>query len=300
MKGHSVRTARRNKTARASVFGLAVLMVMALVSLLAWGCGEGASLPRSLSAAATLPVATTSAAAASAETADVAQTRGSSSLHERIMAEQGRTGAAPAGRVTATTSSSLPQSTTTTSTVPSVESDVATAVVLTGGQTPLKGIWGGTAERLAYYLLEVCPSPRFTVPTPVLADYYVRYCAEAGLRADLLWAQMVKETGYGMYGGAVLPEQNNYAGIGATGGGEPGAWFPTAEAGVMAHVAHMVAYVYASSPVSWADANTDPRFDSVDPRGVASVLADLNGRWAVPGSAYGESIEEIAWAINAD
>ena len=109
---------------------------------------------------------------------------------------------------------------------------------------------------------------------------------------------MIHETGYGMYGGAVVPEQNNYAGIGATGGGEPGASFPTAEAGVIAHVAHMVAYVYASSPVSWADATTDPRFDFVNPRGAASVLADLNGRWAVPGTTYGQNIEAIVRAIN--
>ena len=68
----------------------------------------------------------------------------------------------------------------------------------------------------------------------------------------------------------------------------------------MAQVAHMVAYVYASSPVSWANANTDPRFDFVSPRGVASVLADLNGRWAVPGPTYGESIEAIVRAINAN
>jgi len=61
----------------------------------------------------------------------------------------------------------------------------------------------------------------------------------------------------------------------------------------------MVAYVYPSSPVWWADASTDPRFDFVAPRGAASVLADLNGRWAVPGITYGQSIEAIAWAINA-
>jgi N-acetylmuramoyl-L-alanine amidase len=187
----------------------------------------------------------------------------------------------------------------TASGVPSTEPNGATAAVLNGGQTPLKGVWSGTAERLASFLVGVCPSPRFTVPASVLAEYYVRYCAEAGLRADLLWAQMIHETGYGMYGGAVLPEQNNYAGIGATGEGEPGVSFPTAEAGVIAHVAHMVAYVYASSPVSWADAINDPRFDFVNPRGAASILADLNGRWAVPGTTYGESIESIARAINA-
>lgn len=182
---------------------------------------------------------------------------------------------------------------------PTAGPDGATALVLTEGQTPLQGTWNGTADRLVSYLLGVCPTPSFTVSVQVLADYYVRYGAEAGLRADLLWAQMIHETGYGTYGGCVTPEQNNYAGIGATGGGEPGLWFSTAEAGVLAHIAHMVAYVYESSPVEWANASTDPRFDFVNPRGVATVLADLNGRWAVPGTTYGQRIEEIGRAINA-
>ena len=217
------------------------------------------------------------------------------------MAEQGRgTGVAALRRATTTTAAaSGPQPTETTLAGPPAEGDGPTSAVLTGGQTRLIGVWSGTAERLASFLLGICPSPQFTVPTSVLAEYYVRYCAEAGLRADLLWAQMIHETGYGMYGGDVMSEQNNYAGIGATGGGAPGATFPTAEAGVMAQVAHMVAYVYTSSPVAWANATTDPRFDSVSPHGVASVLSDLDGRWAVPGTGYGESIETIARAINA-
>ena len=177
--------------------------------------------------------------------------------------------------------------------------DGPTALVLTEGQTPLRGTWSGTADRLAAYLLGICPTPSFTVSAQALADHYVRYAAEAGLRADLLWAQMIHETGYGTYGGCVTPDQNNYAGIGATGGGEPGWSFSTAEAGVLAHIAHMVAYVYESSPVEWANASTDPRFDFVNPRGVAVVLADLNGRWAVPGTTYGERIEEIVRAINS-
>jgi hypothetical protein len=61
----------------------------------------------------------------------------------------------------------------------------------------------------------------------------------------------------------------------------------------------MVAYVYGSSPVAWANASTDPRFDLVCPRGTASILCDLDGRWAVPGTGYGDDIETIARAINA-
>ena len=271
-----------------------MLLTIALTSFLSSGCGESPAPPRNLFATPAQSVVTTS----------VAQTGGaggSFSLHDRVMAERDRQRAAgAANRQPTATSESPPQSSATTSGIPSVEPDGTTTIVLTGGQTPLKGVWTGTAERLASYLLGIFPSPRFTVPASVLAEYYVRYSADAGLRADLLWAQMIHETGFGAFGGDVLPEQNNYAGIGATGGRAPGESFPTAEAGVIAHVAHMVAYVYASSPVSWASATTDPRFDFVNPRGVASVLADLNGRWAVPGTTYGESIEAIARAINSD
>ncbi len=182
---------------------------------------------------------------------------------------------------------------------PLIDPNVPTTVVLTDGRTPLRGIWNGSAERLAAYLLSVAPAPLFTIDTTTLAGYYVEYCAQAGLRADLLWAQMILETGYGMYGGDVSPGQNNYAGIGATGGGVAGATFVTPEAGVMAQVAHMIAYVYVTSPVDWANSSTDPRYDLVSPRGAASVLADLNGRWAVPGTSYGQHIETIARAINS-
>jgi hypothetical protein len=222
------------------------------------------------------------------------------SLHERIMAEQGHDPAAEITRRKAAAAAAAAAPPATTAPVANaLPAGEPTSTVLTGGQTSLQGVWAGTADRLAAYLLAVCPSPRFTIPTSELAKYYVQYCDEAGLRADLLWAQMIHETGYGMYGGDVSPSQNNFAGIGATGGGASGIAFATAEAGVMAQVAHMVAYVYVSSPVAWADGATDPRFDMVNPRGTVSVLSDLDGRWAVPGDGYGTSIEAIARAINA-
>jgi hypothetical protein len=296
MKSRCTRTTHRKNITGASISAVVVLMMIAVASVLASGCGESASAAPSLSAAPALSVAMTSVEAAS-----MTRTGSSFTLHDKVMAEQGRRmGAATRDGRAVAASASPPQSTTPTSSVPSAQRAGTTTAVLTGGQTPLKGVWNGTADRLASFLVRECPSPHFTVPASVLAEYYVRYCAEAGLRADLLWAQMIHETGAGMYGGDVRSEQNNYAGIGAAGGDESGAAFPTAEAGVMAHVAHMVAYVYASSPVSWADATADPRFDLVNPRGAASVLADLDGRWAVPGVAYGESIEAIARAINAD
>jgi Mannosyl-glycoprotein endo-beta-N-acetylglucosaminidase len=173
-----------------------------------------------------------------------------------------------------------------------------TRQVAAGGQTPLAGVWGGTAEELSAYLLASNPRPSFSVPVLTLAKYYVRYAGEVGLRADILWAQMLHETGFGAYGGSLAAAQNNYAGIGATGGGVPGVTFPTAEDGVKAHVAHLAAYVFTDDRASWTNPSVDPRYDAVNPRGIARVLADLDGRWAVPGNGYGAAIERHVAAIN--
>ncbi|MHB9150184.1 MAG: glucosaminidase domain-containing protein [Thermoleophilia bacterium] len=175
----------------------------------------------------------------------------------------------------------------------------STRVVLENGATPLRGVWAGTADDLARYLLVSESSPRFTVPVMTLAGYYVRYAAEVGLRADVLWAQMLHETGFGTFGGSVKPEQNNFAGLGATGGGAQGLTFPTAEAGVKAHIAHMVAYAFTTDQAGWTNASTDPRYDDVSPRGVAQTLSDLDGRWAVPGNGYGVAIERHVRTVNS-
>ncbi len=318
MKSCHPGNARRENRGQTPIRQIVPIVVMVLALSLCSGCGQDNPSVRDI--AATLPPTPMTAltTAVSTPTESPAQAKGPLSLHERVMAEQGRnTGASPSNRPAITTSTdpsepsvpqfdaglpppeaSSPQPESGLLSAGTVSTDAVTAVVLTKGQTPLRGVWGGTAEQLALFLTGACPAPCFTVPTSTLAEYYLRYSGEAGLRADLLWAQMIHETGYGMYGGDVFPEQNNYAGLGAT-GNVPGVAFATAEAGVMAHVAHMVAYVYVSSPVWWANSITDPRFDLVAPRGAASVLADLNGRWAVPGYSYGESIEEIARLINA-
>jgi hypothetical protein len=291
-------------SSKAGMERLGPVVAFVLVSLFVAGCGATAGHQITTTVAKT----TVSSATARGTTTSSTPAVSTISLHDRVMAEQGRApGSVRVERPATTTTTPGESGTTTTTAAPvaetgsgrlAVEPPATTNTVLVDGQTPLAGVWSGTAEQLASYLLAVAPSPRFTVPTLDLAAYYVRYCAEAGLRADLLWAQMIHETGYGMYGGDVSPEQNNYAGIGATGGGAPGLSFPTAEAGVMAQVAHMVAYVHQVSPVEWANATTDPRYDFVNPHGAAVVLADLNGRWAVPGTTYGQSIEEIARAIN--
>jgi len=81
-----------------------------------------------------------------------------------------------------------------------------------------------------------------------IAVHYMRQGEELGVRWDYAVAQMAIETNYLLYRGAggrksdVSPAQNNFAGLGATGRGEPGESFPDVETGVRAHLQHLLLY----------------------------------------------------------
>ena len=66
----------------------------------------------------------------------------------------------------------------------------------------------------------------------VVATEYMRHGEALGLRWDYAFFQMLLETGYLKYTGDVKPEQNNFAGLGATGGGARGESFKDVSTGV--------------------------------------------------------------------
>lgn len=80
-----------------------------------------------------------------------------------------------------------------------------------------------------------------------------------GVRAEIAFAQCMKETGFLKYGGDVLPNQYNYAGIGAT-GAVHGAAFEDVRTGIRAQIQHLKAYASNSKLVNDC---VDPRFDLV-------------------------------------
>lgn len=143
---------------------------------------------------------------------------------------------------------------------------------------------------------------------PDLIDLYLEIGRIYGIRGDIAFCQAAKETGWWKFGGLVLPEQNNYCGLGATGaaatgwedlhGADPmqvsykagihGAIFKNPAAGVEAHIQHLYAYS-TKDPLPAGRKIVDPRFTLVN-RGCATYWQDLNGRWAVPGNGYGQSI----------
>ena len=70
--------------------------------------------------------------------------------------------------------------------------------------------------------------------------------------------------------------------------GVHGAIFATPAAGVEAHIQHLYAYA-CKDPLPAGKTLVDPRFCTGHPR-YRPQWTDLNGRWAVPGAGYGESI----------
>ena len=111
-----------------------------------------------------------------------------------------------------------------------------------------------------------------------------------GVKAEILFAQAMLETGWLRFGGSVKAEQCNFGGIGAVNATAGGASFGDVRSGLRAQVQHLKAYA-SKEPLN--NLCVDPRFEKVE-RGVAPCVEDLNGRWAVPGDGYGQRIVKIA------
>ena len=92
-----------------------------------------------------------------------------------------------------------------------------------------------------------------------IAPLYIKYGKLFNIRADIAWAQMCHETGFLEFTGDVKPDQNNFVGIGATGGGVPGNSFATEELGIIAHYAHLSWYYYSSHINEYCTNQYDPR-----------------------------------------
>ncbi|HZK56528.1 MAG TPA: N-acetylmuramoyl-L-alanine amidase [Desulfosporosinus sp.] len=159
-------------------------------------------------------------------------------------------------------------------------------------KTPILGKETVTLEQCQQFMLKKNPQALDIIP------FYKIKGELLGIRWGYALAQMMKETGYLKFGGDVLPSQYNFAGIGAIGGGAPGATFSTPEEGVLAHLEHLYAYASAD-PLPVGISKVDPRFDLVL-RASCPNWEDLNGHWAVPGIHYGEDIVAIYKGIAAE
>jgi N-acetylmuramoyl-L-alanine amidase len=120
---------------------------------------------------------------------------------------------------------------------------------------------------------------------PDLPKLYREEAAIEGVNYDVAFCQMCVETGFLRFAGDIKPNQNNFAGLGAVGGGSESATFPSARIGVRAHIQHLKAYASLEPLVQEL---VDPRFRFVT-RGIAPLVGQLSGRWAAD-LQYGDKI----------
>lgn len=111
-----------------------------------------------------------------------------------------------------------------------------------------------------------------------------------GVRSEVLFAQVMVETGWLQFGGQVLPEQCNFGGIGAVDGGGHGAYFNnygtnSVRMGLRAQVQHLKCYACTDA---LKNSVVDPRWAYVT-RGVAPTVRALQGRWA-SSQTYGDAL----------
>ena len=205
------------------------------------------------------------------------------------------------------------------------EVDVAGEVGQFGGYTaqvwatfgPSTGSWAAASLLIGYPIMGVSAYSEIDMadlfckmevvyPEDVYAEYgapdidsfcriVVEEATSEGVRPEVVFAQAMLETGWLQFNGDVQPDQCNFAGLGAIGGGDSGLSFnnfgvDSVRIGIRAQVQHLKAYASIDPLVH---ACVDPRFQYVA-RGSAPYLQDLHGKWAFPAKGnYGDEIQSI-------
>lgn len=110
---------------------------------------------------------------------------------------------------------------------------------------------------------------------------------------DLIAADIAHESAF--WQSRIVRDKHNPSGLGAVNDNAYGGAvaFPGPREGVRATVAHMLSYAVGAGP--WD--SSDPRFAAVKSAGwlgTAPLLKGLNGKWAHPGTTYGQGIARIA------
>lgn len=163
-----------------------------------------------------------------------------------------------------------------------------------------------TPERLMQYL--TARNDRLDPRFRTIAWAYRHHGEALGVRWDYAFFQMLLETNYLTYRrgdgewGDVKPRQNNFAGLGATGGGAPGDSFPDVGTGVLAQMQHLLVYSGQRVPHP-VGARTREAQDDILAKSWALRrpvrFSDLTRRWAADRN-YHRSIESIAERYRAE
>jgi hypothetical protein len=135
-----------------------------------------------------------------------------------------------------------------------------------------------------------------------IAAFYKKHGDTWHVRWDYAFFQMAVETNFLSYRrgdggwGDVDPKQNNFAGLGTTGGGVPGDAYPDVTTGVLAQIQHLVVYSgeHIDNPVgARTRLKQDDIIETMASKHGTTTFSDLSRRWAAD-RHYGASIEWVA------
>lgn len=158
-------------------------------------------------------------------------------------------------------------------------------------QEPIAGEGEVTRDQAAVFLRRYNKDLPIKATPEEIVELYYEEAGREGLRWDVAFCQALVETGFFRFGGTVVPEQNNFCGLGTTSATVQGAYFSTPKEGVRAHVQHLLAYTTPRLPKTPI---IDPRYNLVHDQktatnGFFTRWSQLNGKWAT-GSYYAEKI----------
>lgn len=140
-------------------------------------------------------------------------------------------------------------------------------------------------ELIDWYYSSPRPSYRASVPIEELISLYYYYGAIEGVAPDRAFVQAVHETGFFHFrdGACVLPEDNNFAGLGAWSNcwnlqPRPVWEFASAADGVLAHIIYLRAY-----------ADPDASIENLSAIPVTSNGRDFSRQWNWIATSYRDS-----------
>lgn len=154
----------------------------------------------------------------------------------------------------------------------------------------IKGKATASRQQAVAFLKWYNPALPIDATPEEIVNYYYVEAGKEGVKWDMAFCQALLETGFFTFGGTVVPEQNNFCGLGTTSAMVRGAYFLTPQLGVRAHIQHLLAYTTLEKP---RDEIIDPRYNLVHDTkvktGFTKTWSELNGKWAT-GSDYCEKI----------
>jgi len=171
------------------------------------------------------------------------------------------------------------------------------------GETEIMGDFSGSSQDLADRFIKTGYSYPSASLSPGGASSIEDFCSilveqakSEGVRADVVFAQAMYETGWLQFGGRVPASAFNFSGIGATDSTNDYCTFPDVKTGLLAQVQHLKGY---ATKAQLNQACVDPRYStlvSLGYIGSAPTVELLSQKWA-SNSQYGTSIIAIINSI---